>query len=170
MMNLRRLSYQEAAALLDGKSDDELVDVLAGPSRKLGDMAWEALGRHGRHDLVIRALQEKKITTRDGKVRALNLLLSQGRRLPEAFPILCQYAADRSIDVADCALFGLALWQDISVLPLLESLLGSKHSAEVTKVIDAIKTGDPKKYSPYFHDSKGVWKKGGQPVDPDQRP
>ncbi len=158
-MNLRTLSYQEAATLLADKSDEELVDVLAGSSRKLGDTAWEALGRHGRYDLVIRALQEKKITTRDGKVRALNLLLSQGRRLPEAFPIYCQYASDRSVDTAGCALFGLAFWQDASVLPLLESLLGSKHSAEVTKTIDAIKAGDPKKHSPYFHYSQGVWKK-----------
>ena len=146
--------------LLADKSDAELVDVLAGPSRKLGDTAGELLGRRKRLDLVAAALRDQRITRREGKVRALNLLLREGRHMPEAFSIYLQYACDRSNDVASCALFGLAFWQDEAVIPFLESLLDSKNSEQVRKAIDALRSGDPKRYSEGFYDSLGVWKNG----------
>lgn len=159
-MNLQTLSYSDAESQLAGKSDEELIVVLAGSSRKLGDTAHSILWRRNRVDLVIDALRKKKIPARDGKVRALNLLLSYGRRLADALPIYRQYADDRSADVVSTALHGLVLWQDQDVIPYLESLLAGRNSEMIQKALAALRAKDPKKYSPYFHDSQGVWKEG----------
>lgn len=159
-MSLRSPTYDSALRILEDKSDEELLDVLGGPSRILGDTAWGLLGRRNRHDLVVGALRDRKITRRDGKVRALNLLLGRGRRFAEAFPIYMQYASDRSADAASCALFGLAFWQDTSAIPVLEALYAAKRAERVKLAIEALKSGDPKIYDPYFYDSEGVWKAG----------
>ena len=160
-MNRRTLSYEEASRRLAEKTDEELVDVLDGPSRVLCQTAAHLLRRRRRFDLVVGALKERKLTTRDGKVSALNLLLGRGRGLPEAFPIYLQYAGDRSAGAVSCALLGLVLWQDDSVVPLLESLPASTHSELIRKAIDALKCHDPKRFSSGDFDYLGQWKKPG---------
>jgi hypothetical protein len=157
-MNLRTLSYQDAERSLADKSDADLIAVMAGASRKLGATAAEMLGRRKRHDLVLRALREQRIPRRDGKVRALNSLLRHGRRIPDALPIYRQYATDKSADVVSTALFGIVFWQDRDSISFLESLLGGRHSERIEQALSALKTKDPKKYSPGFFDAQSVWK------------
>lgn len=160
-MVIRKLNSQKAYRMLENKSDEELVAVLNGASSVLGDTAWSLLHNRNRHDLIIRALKEKKISTRDGKVRALNFLLSYGRKLPDAFQIYLDYSGDKSKDAADCALFGLAFWQDSRAIPCLESKQETRNSKNIKKAIDALRSRDPKRYSPCFHDAQGVWLKKG---------
>jgi len=157
-MNLRKLNYVEAEELLQSYSDEALVDVLGGSSRKLGDTAFSLLWRRNRTDLVIGALRDGKLGSRDGKVRALNFLLKYGRSIPEAFEIYRQYCVDRSHDVVSTALFGLVFWQDPRVIPYLESLAFGAHGEMVHEAISALRSRDVKKYSPYFHDAVGVWR------------
>ena len=144
--------------MLAEKSSEELVDVLDGPSRVFRHTAWHMLARRNRFDLVARALKEQALTTRDGKVSALNLLLLRGKSLPEAFPIYLQYAGDRSSGVISCALLGLVLWQDDSVVSLLKSLPPSKHSELIRKAIDALEHHDSMRFSEAHYDFFGAWK------------
>ena len=164
-MNLRTLSYDEASALLEGSSDTELIGVLDGKSRKLGDTAWGILLRRGRDDLVVAALRNREIRSRDGKIRSLNFLLNRGRRLPESYEIFKMYCTDRSADVVGSALFGLALWGNREAIHFLQSIKSERDCKKIERAIRSLDEGDYRIYSPYFLDACGVWNAQGEHVE-----
>jgi len=161
-MNLRTLSHDEASALLEGRSDTELIEVLDGKSRKLGDTAWGILIRRGCDDLVVAALRNRKVRSRDGKIRSLNFLLNRGRKLPESYEIFMTYCTDRSADVVGSALFGLALWGNREAIHFLQSIKSERDCEKIERAIRSLEQGDYRIYSPGFSDARGVWNSQGE--------
>jgi hypothetical protein len=158
-MDLRALDYAQAEEMLAPLSDEQLLAAMAGSSRRIGDTAFSLLQRRGRTDLVIQGLRQHIFRTRDAKVRALNYVLCYGRSVVESFELSIMYLTDRSRDVVETALFGLAHWQDPKAIPHIRLLLKTVHVDAAQRAIAAIESADPKKYSRYFHDSQGVWTK-----------
>lgn len=156
-MNLQKLSYEDAEVFLKEKSDSELIAVLDGTSRKLGDTAWSLLLRRKRQALVMNALRDDQIRTRDGKIRSLNMLKILGRSEPESFEVFKLLATDRSADVSHSALFGLCLWGKQEALPFLRSIRTERTRDDVDLAIRSIEAGNYNIFSSGFRDASGVW-------------
>lgn len=145
--------------MLEEKSDAELVEILDGKSRKFGDNAFELILQRRRHSLVIDAVRAKRIRTRDGKIRAMNLLKALGRSEPESYEIFKIFCVDRSSDVVHSALFGLCLWGNRDAIPFLESIPSERDKEYVALAIESIEAGDYNVFSSGFFDNTGVWKR-----------
>lgn len=160
---LCRLPYSAIEAEIKDLGDEDLIRLLDDKSRKVGDTAFTILYRNEKLDLVVDRLLDGTIHTRDGKVRATNMLSWRGkkyRRSAEAFLALLK---DRSFDVVSNALWGLTFLQDEGNLPAIgeeadrRAAAGGQTYERFHKAIEAIEKHNPFIYSPYFMDAQGVW-------------
>lgn len=143
--------------------DRELIDQLDSKSRVSGDAAWGVLAvRPNGVSLVLDALRNHEISTRDGKVRALNLLYSEGLRLPEALEVYVSYLRDRSLVVAIQALSGVVRFRNRKYIPTVRELLsrveGTKDEEYVRRGLVALEEGNPRLFQPRFLDQRNVWR------------
>ena len=156
------MTYEEVRAILEDKPDNELLGLLEEKSRKVGDNAWAILRRRRQHSMVADALEHRKIRTRDGKVRALNLLSVFGRSVPRACQSFKQYCSDRSSDVVDCALMGLCLWGNQDAISYLSTIQSARDAERIERAIRSLNEGNYNIYSPGFRDDAGVWNPQGE--------
>jgi len=160
---LEKLTYKEIGVALGKLTDDALIELMDSRSVKVGDTASSILSTRDRIVLVTDCLIGNKFTTQFGKIRALNLLCSRGKKGKRSNRAFLQRVDDKSVNVVDCALFGLVFWQDKRVLPLLKELQSaclsnSSKSDLYFKAIHALEMSNPYLYSPHFSDEENVWK------------
>ena len=134
-------------------SDLELLALFDSPSIKIGDCAVVELGKRS-SNLVVEAVQNHQLKTRNGKVRATSYLSRWGRSYKEAFPALMILAADKNKEVVSNALLDVVLWRDLSVLPTLKALYAERKNPDYLKAIEALEKGDHRIYSKYFAPDK----------------
>ena len=106
-MTLAKLTYADLHERLKDRSSLELLDLLDERSIKVGDTAAGLLSSREERAMILNAILSDRLTTRNGKVRALNFLCQRGRQMPEAINGYLHLVHDEHPDVVDCALFGL---------------------------------------------------------------
>jgi hypothetical protein len=153
-LDLKSLTYREAAELVASLSDIELLALFDSPSIKIGDCAVEELEKRSVGHLVVEAVCNHRLKTRNGKVRATNFLSAWGRSYKEAFPALMILAADKNKEAVNNALLYVVLWRDLSVLPTLKALYAERKNPDYLKAIEALEKGDHRIYMKYFAPDK----------------
>ena len=156
-MKLSRLTYAEIAKRLENESSANLLELVDERSIKVGDTAIDLLSARGEVNLILEALMSGRLTTRNGKVRALNTFCSRGLGMPEAVPAYLLMINDSNPDVVSCALFGLVFWNDPQYLPAIRAIRNPRMENMKKKAITALEAHDPKRYSPHFRDANCVW-------------
>lgn len=154
--------YAEVEVGLAGESELVLLSLLDSHSRKVGDCAAELLVQRGQKETVIDAIVRKKICTPVGKIRALSILHNFGKQSPKSVDAFLFLVRDTNKGVIDSALFGLAFFQDKSLIPLLRAAAerfetGSPILEMFDRAVSALEEDDPFIYSPGFHDAGDVW-------------
>jgi hypothetical protein len=155
-VKLSGLTYQQLSLKLSVEPSERLVALLNERSIKIGDTAADILSTRGETFMVVDAMMSGRLSTRNGKVRALNLL-SQ-RALPDAVPVYLRMILDPNPDVVSSALFGLVFWNDARHLPAIRAIKNSSARQIQEQAISALEAGNPQLYSPHFYDAAGVWK------------
>ena len=162
---LRAKSYGEVANELQLLDSGSLMTLLDSSVRKVGNTAAEILANRAEVELLVNGIVGKTLSTKLGRIRALNMLHSFGKKCSLSRAAYLSALCDKSADVVDCALFGLAFMQDVTVLPeMKQAVLKANSKAAADRIglaIDAIEKNDPHIYSPYFHDKNNLWELGG---------
>ena len=156
-MILTKLNYAEIHERLKDRPSLDLLDLLDARSTKVGDTAAALLSSRDERAVVLNAILTDKLKTRNGKVRALNFLAQRGRKLPEALEGYLHLIHDLHPDVVDCALFGIAFWNDPRNIDVIRTIRIPRARCSVERAVAALQAGDPSIYSPYFFDQAGVW-------------
>jgi hypothetical protein len=149
-VDLKALKYDEAVSLVAELSDEDLLRLVDSPSIKLGDPACHFLAKRGKRDLVLKLVLEKKLKTRNGKVRAANFLGDWGRSWSEAFAGLMMLATDRNKDAVNTALLSVVLWRDKTAIPKLRVLYEERRNPDYLKAINALEQNNHRFYAKYF--------------------
>jgi len=161
--SLSSLDYEAIELQLDGLVEDQLILLLNAKSTKVGDTAADILWKRGCLDALMEAVFAGTLNRKNGKMRALNILLMAGKGNPNSIEVYCTMLQDKSVDVVDSALFGLVFWQDKGhVRVIREARTHCKHDTKriglFDKAIEALTNEDPFIYSTGFHDLGDVWK------------
>jgi hypothetical protein len=163
---LIKLSYSELESKIKDFPLEDLLTLLNSKSIKIGDVAagiiFESINDFR---IITTALSDKTLTRRNGKVRAINLLCRLGCSFPESKTAFLSRLTDKSADVIDCALFGLAFWQDKTTLPEIRDAKEKRAAENVlleqsfSKAISAIENENPFIYSPHFspEQAESIW-------------
>lgn len=157
--SLSRLTYSEIDQRLKSRATSTLLKLLDDRSTKIGGAVVGILVRQNKHDAVLRAAMSDEFKTRNGKVRALNILRRRGRTMPKAIHAYLKFIHDTHPDVVESALFGLVFWNDRKHLPAIESIKNPSVRNSQKQAIKALKQRSPRLFSPHFWDISGVWKK-----------
>jgi hypothetical protein len=164
--NLSRLCYLDIESRISDFSLEDLLVLTNSKSIKVGDVAVECLCRDPVGlDMILDALECKKLSRKNGRIRAVNMLCRRGASFPKSKKGFLSVLNDRSDDVVDCALHGLVFWQDRSLLPMLRGIHKSssernqRREALFSKAISAIENEDPFEYSPHYskEQAKSLW-------------
>ena len=118
--SLKGKNYSELEKALSKVSTNALIELLDSASIKIGDTATSRLMRESAYPQLINAGLEGKITTRLGKIRTINALFSAGRKYPKAKIVYLRLLADKSDEIASCALFNLVFWGDRSIISIVK--------------------------------------------------
>jgi hypothetical protein len=156
-LKLPSLTYAELAKRLELEPSERLVALLNERSIKVGDTAADLLSARDERALLLDAAMSGQLTTRNGKVRAVNFFCQRGRRMPEALPAFLRFIHDSNPDVVSCALFGLVFWNDPQHLSAIRSISNPRLIALRDRAIAALEAHNPKLYSPGFIDVTGAW-------------
>lgn len=159
---LSQFSYEELAELMMSYDADQLIDLLDAKSTRVGDSAAECL--MDKDDLVplLERVLNNSIRTKNGKLRALFVVKSRGRKCPRAVEIYRHLIRDKNEGVVDSALFGLVFLQHMDDVHYIKSaqaeICNDSYSHErFSLAIQALIERNPYLYSPHFLDDKGVW-------------
>lgn len=153
-IDLKSLTYEKASQLVNPLSDEELLQLFDSASIKLGDTAADCLTRRRKHQMIISAVKSRTLKTRNGKVRAANVLTAHlfgGRCIntTDTFAALMILAEDKNRDAVNTSLLAILLWGGKSVLPKLQELYLKTGYEDYEKAIRAIEANDYRIYSPY---------------------
>ena len=153
-INLKSLTYGQANELVQPLSDQELMQLFDSSSIKLGDTAVDYPVKRRKHHMIINAVYSRTLRTRNGKVRAANVLeghLFGGRckNVPKTFGALMILAGDRNRDAVNTALGSIVFLRDKSVLPKPREFYAKTGLEDYRKAIQAIEENDYRIYSPY---------------------
>ena len=156
-MNLAHLTYEQLELALRDEPDEQLIEMLDERSVKIGDTASSILSRRGKHQLLLELALKGEFRTRNGKIRAMNTLGLQGRKLPASLDVYLKFLCDRNAEVAGNALFFIVLWNDKSQINAVRSCQNTALSEKIDQAIAALEAGDYRIYSPYFWDNTNIW-------------
>jgi hypothetical protein len=171
-IDLKSLTYGKAGELVEPLSDQELMQLFDSSSIKLGDTAADYLVKRRKHQMIIDAVHSRTLKTRNGKVRAANVLkghLLGGRCIDfsRTFDALMILAEDKNRDAVNTVLVGVVLWGGKSVLPKLRELYSKTGFEDYQKAIRAIEENDIRILSPHQMFSE-EWKNTVRQHRPDE--
>jgi hypothetical protein len=162
-MTLAKLTYAEVHKRLAKRSSEKLLALLDERSIRVGDTAECLLSLREERQLVLAAIMDDKLKTRNGNVRALSFLLRRGRKMPEAIDAYLHLVHDSHRDVVAWALFGLVFLGNKRFIRNIQEALARPGIPERLRkrlelAVKALEEQDPFIFSPNFHDAGDVWK------------
>ncbi|REJ95136.1 MAG: hypothetical protein DWQ29_02220 [Planctomycetota bacterium] len=159
---LSRRSYEELDNDMAAFDDAVLLELLDSRSIKVGDTAASLLSRRGKTNAIVDSVLAGHVSTKVGKIRAINILSSAGTSCVRAREAYLSLLYDKNHDVVDSALFGLVFLQDRRSIGAIRDAMatqteGSETHARCLTAIEALQQQDPFIFSPYYHDAGDVW-------------
>jgi hypothetical protein len=161
------LTYAQIAEKLRPFSDEDLLKLLDSKFNRIGDTAADLLMQREKHDLIIDAILNSLIKKAIGRLRASNILLPFGKRIPRAELAYLHLLGDKNSAIVSNALFGLVFGQNKKSIAAIEAAMskakpGSKKLEYFEKAIEALRRRDPFFYSPNFADLNDIWQVAAQ--------
>lgn len=156
-------SYSDIDRDLSARSTAELLHLMNAKSIKVGDTAADLIARRGVYDDLIHATLNGHFVTKLGKIRAINVLSSTGRKHRKALDVYLAMLQDENEDVVDTALLPLVLWGESRIASAIrqrmETATQSRMKEDLARASQALATGDVRVYSPHFEDPAEIWGK-----------